>query len=308
MTYMADRRLDEEIARLAARQHGVVSREQLLRIGLGTGAVQARRQAGRLHLVHRGVYLVGHTAEAPHAPEMAGVLACGDGAVVSHRSAASLWSFAHRFAVTRVELTVPGRRALRRPGLHVHETDELAPNDVSCVDGIPATSPTRTLLDIARFLRVHHLEHVLADAERRGLVLRGELIRELVRHRGRRGIATLRLALGNEPAFTRSTAERKLIKLIREASLPSPLTNARVGLHEVDILWPHEHLIVEIDGYQWHSDRAAFERDRLRDAELQALGYRVIRVTWRMIQREPRAVIARIAATLRRAVNPRSHR
>jgi very-short-patch-repair endonuclease len=232
---------------------------------------------------------------------MAAVLACGDGAAISHRSAAPLWSFARTFVTDEVEVTVEGRHAPRRPGPRLYSTRSFSPGEIRWVEGVPVTSPARTLLDIARFLTVRELETVVADAERRSLVARAQLVREVGRHRGRRGIATLRAVLETDPAFTRSGAERKLLALLRDASLPSPLTNARIGGHEVDFLWPRERVIVEVDGYQWHSDRAAFERDRLRDAELQALGYRVIRVTWRMIQREPRAVIARIAATLRRA-------
>jgi very-short-patch-repair endonuclease len=302
---MSDRRLDLEIARLAARQHGVVTRQQLLAIGLGRGAIDMRLRTGRLHQLHVGVFLVGHTARAPLAREMAAAFACGEGAAISHRSAASLWSLAHTFATDQVEVTVAGTRAPRRPGIRVYETRSIAPEDRGCIEGVPVTSPARTLLDIGRFLTVNQLEHVVADAERRRLVLRTQLVRELARHRGRRGVATLREVLaGADPAFTRSVAERRLLVLLRAASLPSPTTNARVGSHEVDFLWREQRVVVEVDGFQWHSDRTAFERDRLRDAELQALGYRVLRVTWRMIQREPRAVVARITATLRRAVDP----
>jgi very-short-patch-repair endonuclease len=305
---MADSPHDARIARLAARQHGVVTRQQLLAIGLGRGAIETRQRTGRLHVVHLGVYLVGHPSELPHAREMAAVLACGEGTAISHRSAAGMRSLAHGFTHEGVEVTIQGRSGVRRPGIRVHRTRAWATDDIDWVEGIPVTSTARTILDIARFLTMYRLEHVVADAERRGLVLRTQLNRELARHRGRRGAAALRAVLDAEPAFTRSAAERRLLALLRDASLPSPITNARVGSHEVDFLWPRERLIVEVDGFQWHSDRTAFERDRVRDAELQALGYRVIRVTWRMLQHEPRAVVARIAATLRRAADPPSHR
>jgi very-short-patch-repair endonuclease len=299
---MTNRRIDERIARIAARQHGVVTRQQLLAVGLGRGGVHARLIRGLLYQLHAGVYLVGHTAQPPLATEMAAVLACGDGTVVSHRSAAPLWSLAHRFEIEYVEVTRPGRRSPRRAGIRVYGVSELAREDVRRVDGVPATSSARTILDIARFIRVDQLERVVADAIRRGVVDAPALAEQVERNARRPGVATLRAVVASRaPAFTRSAAERKLLGLLRKSSLPSPLTNARVGAHEVDFLWPDERVVVEVDGYQWHSDRQAFEHDRLRDAELQALGCRVLRVTWRQLQREPRAVVARIAATLRRS-------
>jgi very-short-patch-repair endonuclease len=207
-----------------------------------------------------------------------------------------------------IEVTVPACRWPRRPGIRVYCTRVLGPEDVRLVDRIPVTSPARTLVDIGRFLTLEEYEHVVADAIRRGVVRRTQLIRELMRHRGRRGVATLRAALGDsEPAMTRSAAERRLLRVIRNSSLASPLVNARVGRYEVDFLWPREQVIVEMDGFQWHSDKTAFERDRERDAELQAAGYRVIRVTWRQLSRDPDAVIHRIARVLRRAVDSTAH-
>jgi very-short-patch-repair endonuclease len=306
---MANRPLGEEIARIAARQHGVITRRQLLAIGLGRGGVDARLERGLLHALHAGVYLVGHTAELPRAREMAAVLACGAGTAISHRSAAPFWNLAHEFDCADVEVTVTGARAPQRARIRAYRTAALTADEVRIVDGIPVTSPARTIVDVSRFLTTAALEHVVADAIRRGVVLQIQLTRALERHRGRRGVATLRSVMsGVEPAFTRSAAERRLLRVIRDVSLPSPVLNARVGGHEVDFLWPAQRVIVEVDGFQWHSDRAAFERDRLRDAELQALGYRVIRVTWRQLQREPRAVIARIAATLRRGADLPAHR
>jgi very-short-patch-repair endonuclease len=306
---MANRPLNEEIARIAARQHGVITRRQLLAIGLGRGGVDARLERGLLHALHAGVYLVGHTAELPRAREMAAVLASGAGTAISHRSAAPFWNLVHEFGCADVEVTVTGARAPQRTGIRAYRTAALTADEVRTVDGIPVTSPARTIVDVSRFLTTAALEHVVADAIRRGVVRQIQLTGALERHRGRRGVATLRSVMsGVEPAFTRSAAERRLLRLIRAASLPSPVLNARVGGHEVDFLWPRERVIVEVDGYRWHSDRAAFERDRVRDAELQALGYRVIRVTWRQLQREPRAVIARIAATLRRGADPPADR
>jgi very-short-patch-repair endonuclease len=304
---MTNRRINEEIARIAARQHGVVTRQQLLASGLGRGGVHARVSRGLLHPLHAGVYLVGHAARPRLAAEMAAILVCGSTAAISHRTAAVLWTMPVA-APTETEVTIAGRRWPARAGIRVYTTRGWAPGDVRELDGIRVTSPAWTLVDIGKLLRREKLEHVVADSLRRRIVSRTELIRELDRHRGRRGVATLRAVVESGPAMTRSAAERRLLRLIRAASLPSPITNVRVGAHEVDFLWPRERVVVEVDGYQWHSDRAAFERDRLRDAELQALGYRVIRVTWRSLQREPGAVVGRIAAVLRRGSDRAPHR
>jgi hypothetical protein len=230
--------------------HGIVTRQQLFALGLGRGAVHARVRNGRLYAVHAGVYVVGHTARAPLALEMAAVLACGEGAAISHRSAAALWALATHAATAQVEVTIPGTRAPRRPGIRVYTTRSLAAEDLRLIDAVPVTSPARTLLDIARFLTVESLEATVADASRRGLVKRRELADQVERNPRRPGVSTLRALLAQgEPAFTRSVAERKLLRLIRDAHLPSPLVNARVGQYEVDFLWPRERVVVEVDGY-----------------------------------------------------------
>jgi very-short-patch-repair endonuclease len=150
-------------------------------------------------------------------------------------------------------------------------------------------TPARTLLDLATRLTPHDLERAVNEA----LVLRLTTPRDLILL-GRRSSA-LEAALTNEPALTRSEAEARLLALIRAARLPPPRTNVKVTRYEVDFLWPGERLIVEVDGFAFHSSRAAFERDRTRDADLQAAGYRVTRVTWRQLIREPEAVVARVA-------------
>jgi very-short-patch-repair endonuclease len=162
------------------------------------------------------------------------------------------------------------------------------------------TSPPRTLLDLAEVVSPRDLERALAEAQGRGLARHNELLEQIERNPGRRGIARLRDLLQRQegPALTRSEAEERLLALLRAARLPSPELNARVGGHEVDFLWRDASLIVEVDGYAFHSSRLAFERDRLRDAELQAAGFQVARATWRQIVDEPHALIARIAHAL----------
>lgn len=291
---------DWAIARLAARQHGVVSRTQLLALGINRGAIARRVRSGRLHPVHRGVYLTGHTAAPPRAREMGAVLACGDRAAVSHRSAAALWQLLPYPAKSAVDITVARSRAPQRPGIRVRRTSSLSRRDVRRLDGIPVTSPARTLLDLAAEVGAVELERAVAEALARSLVGRRELLNQLARNRGRRGTAPLRTLLeaNGGPARTRSEAERRFLALVRRADLPGAETNVKLGPYEVDFLWREERLVVEVDGYAFHSDRPAFERDRLRDAELQARGFHVIRVTWRQLTGTPEAVLARIVRAL----------
>jgi very-short-patch-repair endonuclease len=293
--------IERAMADLASRQHGVVTRAQLVAIGFEPRAIDRRVEAGRLHRVHRGVYLVGHRVAPTHAREMAATLACGGGAVVSHRSAARLWALVSYPALDReIEVTVADRNPGAKPGIRVHRVRRLDRRDVRSCDGIPITTPARTLLDLAGQIPPRGLEQALAEAQRRRLVRRRDL-RELIgRNPSRRGAPALRALVEAvaAPALTRSQAEERLLALVRAAALPSPDVNARIGGHEVDFLWRAQCLIVEVDGFAFHSSRTAFERDRLRDAELGAQGYRVMRVTWRQIVDAPEAMLVRITTAL----------
>ena len=245
--------------------------------------------------MHRGVYLVG-PLEAPLSRPMAAVLAVGDGAVLSHASAADVWELATA-APDPVDVTVSSTAGPRsRPGLRVHRVRDLPPEDVTRHRGVPATSPPRTLLDLASILPARDLSRAVERAERLGLTTHADLTCYLTRRRSCRGAATLIKVLRPATQMTRSEAERRFLDLIRQARLPEPAANTRVGGHEVDFLWPSKRLIVEIDGYAYHSSRAAFERDRLRDADLLGLGYRVLRITPRRLVEEPMAVVAAVAA------------
>ncbi len=141
---------------------------------------------------------------------------------------------------------------------------------------------------------------MVAEAQRLDLVRPSELEQQLARNPGRRGSAVLRMVLGLEggPAFTRSVAEARLLRLVRDARLPVPESNAIVAGYEVDLFWRHPRVVVEFDSFEFHADRRAFESDRLRDAELQAAGFRVIRVTWRQLVRHPDGVVDRIGRAI----------
>ena len=164
------------------------------------------------------------------------------------------------------------------------------------------TAPARTILDLAAVVTPRELERAVAEADTRRLVPRNQLLSLLARVGARPGVGALRALLDADrgPSLTRSEAEERLLALIRAAELPAPELNVRVGPHEVDFLWRGQKVIVEVDGFRFHSSRAAFERDRKRDADLAARGFRVVRVTWRQIVDRPEAVIARIAVVLER--------
>lgn len=287
-----ERQPDVEIARLATRRGGVVARHELLALGLSHAAIGRRVKAGRLHLIHRGVYAVGHEALTWHARGHAALLAVGGEAALSHASGAIAYRM-RRNEGEPFEVTTRGRRPRSRPGLVIHSSCVL---DVRIFDGLAVTTPARTLLDLAAR---EDISRTLAEAKVARLVTDAELRRELQRNPNHHGSANLARSIDTtEP--TRSELERRFADLLRRAVLPMPRFNARLGRYEVDALWERERLVVEIDGWAAHGHRAAFERDRARDAELQARGYVVLPFTWRQVVDEALLVATRIAQVLAR--------
>ena len=210
---------------------------------------------------------------------MAAVLACGEGAVLSHQSAAALWSI-RGTAKPRIDVTAP--RVLRpRPGLHPHRA-VLPGDEVTVLDGIPTTTPARTLLDLAAVVPRRTLERALDEAEILRLPGPSEL---LDRYPGRRGAATLRTLLltSRSPTPTRTELEHRFLTFLEDHHLPRPETNTVVDSYEVDAVWRDAGLIVELDGFATHGTRRGFERDRVCDRRLTAAGWRVIRLTWRQL-------------------------
>jgi very-short-patch-repair endonuclease len=228
---------------------------------------------------------------------MAAVLACGDDALLSHVSAAAMWGLT-RPRGGDIDVTLVGRTVHRRQGIAVHRARSLRRDERAARQGIPVTSPARTLLDLATTLPARDLGRAAEEAQVQRLLTPHQLHSYLARSSNRRGVRALRAATRHDPAFTRSEAERRLLELIRAAELPEPQANVRIRDHEVDFLWRRHGLVVEVDGYAYHSTRAAFERDRRRDADLEAAGMRVHRVTWRQISHEPEALVARLAVAL----------
>jgi very-short-patch-repair endonuclease len=293
--------IDGRIAALAATQHGLVTRAQLLRAGVPPERVRWRVRVRRLLPVYRGVYRVGPVV-APRAPELAAVLACGPGAAISHMSAAAMWSLSaaeNARADVHVTQMQHGRGRWQR-GICLHRVRKLPRDEITAIDSVPVTTIARTILDVAGTASRSELERMIALAEREHDVARAVLIALVDRYPTRRGARTLRALLGapEDAALTRSQAEERLLRLLRRAQLPPPQVNARVVGIEVDFFWRAERLIVEVDGFAFHSSRSTFESDRRRDTMLLARGYRVLRLTWRQISNEPEATLVRIGQAL----------
>jgi very-short-patch-repair endonuclease len=285
--------LDVTIAELAASQHGVVTRRQLLAFGAGEAAIRHRLAVRRLHRIHAGIYVVGHRLQA-EGRYLAAVMACGNRAVLSHRSAAALWGF-RPAPSDPISVTVAGRANRNRSGITVHATRSLDAADVTERDGIPCTSIARTLLDLAGVVT----RRVLDRAIEQSLILRlydgASVDAVLERANGRRGAGVLRRALAHladDPATVRSELERRFVELVRDAGLPAPAVNTLVADHEVDFCWPAHRLVVETDGRATHDTPYAFERDRRRDLDLEQAGWHVLRVSWRQLAEGPGQVTA----------------
>jgi very-short-patch-repair endonuclease len=286
--------LDARLAKLAERQHGVVSRGQLLELGLGKSAIGDWVKRGRLHGVHRGVYAVRYPTLTRNGRFMAAVLACGEGAALSHFSAAVLWGMLNEWGGA-IHVTSEARR--RRPGLVVHEA-ALGGGEVRPRAGIPVTAPARTLIDLADVAPRRTLERAIDEAEYLRLDCTG-----LAPRHGRRGSGTLSSVLAvHRPGSTRTRShlEELFLALCDKHGLPRPQVNVHIEGYECDFVWRDQRLIVETDGAAAHSGERRRVRDLERDAELAAAGWRVIRITYERLLREPE----RVADQVGRALTP----
>jgi very-short-patch-repair endonuclease len=261
----------------------VVSRRQLLAAGVAPATVDYWVRAGRLRVIHRGVYATGGAVLRVEGRRLAAVLACGPGAVLSHRSAAAHWGLLNTDQ-TRIDVSAPATRH-GVPGIRLHRTRFLDAQDTTDHEGIPITTVHRTLLDLAATVRSDRLERALAQAMHLQLYDQRAIDDAIARSTGHRGTGVLARATAREPKRTRSEFEARFLKLVREAGLPEPEVNASLTAldHqdiEVDFYWPTHRLVVETDGWESHRTLAAFRRDRAKDAALTAAGYRVLRFTW----------------------------
>jgi len=288
--------LGRRVAALGERQHGVITRAQLLEIGLSDDGIGRRVKDGRLWRVHQGVYAVGRPTLTLHGRFIAAVLSCGPGAALSHIAAGVLLSLLEERG-PRIDVTVPRGGQRRRRGAVIIHRAALPNTDVTTKHGIPVTTPARTLIDLADLLPRPRLERALDEAA----YLRLD-VTDLQPRPGRRGSGTLaELIQRHDPGTTRtrSDLEERMLSLLHRFRLPTPEVNATVEGYEVDFVWRKERLIVETDGWAAHGTRTAFERDRRRDADLLAAGWRVLRISYERLTREPEWVAERIAEALR---------
>jgi very-short-patch-repair endonuclease len=248
------------------------------------------------------VFAVGYPDLSWRGRLMGAVLACGAGALLSHWSGAALRDLVRESGAS-IHVTTPGGSRLNVEGIVKHRARNLSSDDYDEVDGIPITSLARTLLDLAPAMPHWRLARALEDAERRDLLDVHAIRLVCDRNRGHRGAAPLLRQLGRLGPVpdTRSALERRFAAFCRRNGLPRPTFNSLISGLEVDASWPGRRLVVELDGWQYHRTRDAFERDRTRDARLAMAGYQVLRLTWRRLDEEP----AEVASSLRTLLNSR---
>jgi hypothetical protein len=286
---MAAKRLKD----LLEDQHGVIARRQLLERGLSPAAITHRVARGRLFRIHAGVYAVGRPQLTQHGRWIAAVLSCGDGAALSHESAAVLWRIRARER-RGVELAVPGYR--RRPGLTIHRR-QFAAGELTRCEGIPVVSPVSALVDLAARLPRRELETALNESNKLDLTHPELLEAELDSLWGRPGSLAMRAILDERAlTLTESELERRFLPLANEAGLPPPLTGERLNGFKVDFFWPELRLVVETDGLRYHRTPEQQARDRLRDQAHTAAGLTCLRFTWAQVTRQPGHVVATLAA------------
>jgi very-short-patch-repair endonuclease len=290
---------------LVERQHGVIARRQLLGLGFTPKTIDRRVAAGRLHCLWRGIYAVGRPRVTLRGWWSAAVLACGDGALLSHLSAARLWGIWGTKTSGEEELDQPSHtdvsvasgKTHRLRGIRVHRRGRLRDSDRTVCEWIPATIPGRTLVDLATLLRPSQLEAAVNAADKLELIDPETLRLELERNRGMDGVPALRRILDRRTfTLTDSELERKFLQLVRHAGLPPPLTQQRVNGFRVDFLWSQWKLVVETDGLRYHRTPGQQAKDRLRDQALVAAGFTALRFTHAQVTYDPDHVVKMLRA------------
>lgn len=287
----------QSLWKLAEIQHGVLSRLQLLDAGLTPDAIRHRLEEGRLHPVYRGVYAVGRPELSQLGRWMAAVLACGEGAVLSHASAAALWGV-RTTSNKEIEISVPAARRPRQRDMRIYRRT-LAPEEATTTQRIPVTAIATTLVDLATVVTPKQLEAAVNEADKLDLI-DPERLREFVETlRPRPGTRALGDLLDVTAfALTDSELERRFLKLARAAGLPRPRTQARVRGFRVDFHWPDLHLVVETDGLRYHRTPQQQAKDRIRDQRLTAAGQTVLRFTHTQVAKHPADVTAILVAVV----------
>jgi hypothetical protein len=264
--------LDEGIAAVTAAQHGVISLKQLVELGLSPSGVRSRVARGALHRVHYGVYAVGHPEISQRGRWMAATLACGDGSLLSHLSAAHLATLT--FWSRGIEVAAPGRRGRRRPGLTVYEASDLRARDWRTIDGIPCTGWASILVDLAASQPRRVVEKALDRTETLRIFDLPEL-EEAIEIAGSQGGEKLKRILSEYEigsGETESVREDDFLELCERFDVPRPRCNFWMEIAgrwvRHDFWWPRERVSVEVDGYGTHGTRQGFRSDRKRDRNL----------------------------------------
>jgi hypothetical protein len=259
---------------------------------------------GRLHRVYAGVYAVGHVPLTQKARWMAAVIACGQGAALSHLDAAVLWGF-YNLLGRLIHVTVKWQRSI--DGLIVHRTRRLDPDEVTTKDGIPVTTVARTFVDLTDLLNEDRLLRALREAEYQRLLDLDSVNAAVERAHGRRNLKALKEAIAqHRPGqIIRGELEHRFAELRRSAGLREPETNVPLAVngttYVIDCLWREEGIAIELDGRDGHARELAFEADRRRDAALTAMGLRLLRFTWQRVNYEPAEALADLTAAMNRS-------
>jgi very-short-patch-repair endonuclease len=295
----ANHQFSAEVWRVAARQHGVLARRQLLALGFDDRAIEHRLNIGRLHRVARGVYAVGRPELTRRGRWMAATLACGPEAVLSHGSAAELWGIGSEEGP--IEVSLRGTSLLRRPGIKAYRRPKLEDRDVTEFSNIPVTGVVRTMIDRASRLDGKAIDRMVNEADARGLIRLDALRAELESRPGLWGIAKLRDAIDRRTfRLTDSELERRFLALVESAGLPLPETGRRLNGFKVDFFWPNLGLVVETDGLTYHRTPAQQARDLVRDQAHTAAGLSRLRFAHEQVQFEPGHVLDTLVTTARR--------
>jgi hypothetical protein len=285
-----------QVARIAARQHGVITRSQLLAAGFSRDQVTRWAAKGLLHPVHRGIYRLGHRAPSMQATYLAAVLACGDGAFLAGRAAAHVYRIIKRGSPPAEVISLGDRS---RRGITTHRVRRLDPGETTRHHGIPITTVPRTLVDLAAYLPVDALAEAAHHAEVLHRVRAAHVEAILARRPNTRGAGKLQLIFTGDAVILLSRLERAFIDLLRRNALPLPRTNRPAGTHYVDCRWPLHRLTVELDSYRFHHSRHVWERDRRRAREAYARGDEFRRYTYGDVVEHPDVVIAELTPLLR---------
>ncbi len=290
-----DASVDKRIAALAKRQGGHVSRAQLLALGLSAEAIRHRIRTGRLIRVYNGVYAVGRLPTTRRDQAAGALLACGPRAVLSHSSAAALWAITKQWPLP-LELTLTAGDS-RPTGLRVHRSTNLDRTQITHNYGLRVTTPARTVLDLAPRTTQRRLIRIINDLRLERRLTIDELQALIARHPRHTGAALVKPLIRDDLdlGFTRSDFEDDFPSFVERYKLPRPTLNACIGRHEVDVYFPVERVIVELDGFQVHKTRTQFEANRARDAEiLGAFGIPTVRITHLQFHRKPDGVAANL--------------